>query len=370
MGLQFKFAIASDLHIALPSTIYDHPGRFHLVEFSIPALEVVLEHLSHFDLDFLLLPGDLTQHGEAENHAWLAHRLAQLPYPVFVIPGNHDLPTPEYLSQFTPHYQKFGYEDSGNSLYYVREILPDVRLIGLNSNWFDRDGKQIGWMDDAQFEWLKTVLSDSFQEESRRGNKLTLVTIHHNILEHMPNQSSNLLGLRYLLDNRSALCELLQQAGVKFVFTGHLHVQDIAWSERFGFYEITTGSLISYPHPYRVLTYDRSEQGTRLNIQSFRVASVPTQPDLQHFSREWMGDRSYPFVRKLLTQPPLNLSLEVAETLMPQLRYFWADLANGDAKFSFPEFLPHLRAYFEGFSADMHTEGDRRLADNDVTLML
>ncbi|MEE3716205.1 metallophosphoesterase [Tumidithrix elongata RA019] len=357
MGLSFKFAIASDLHIALPSTIYEHPGRFHLVEFSIPALEVVLDHLSHFDLDFLLLPGDLTQHGEAENHAWLANRLAQLPYPVYVIPGNHDLSTPDCFKRFTPHYQKFGYDHQPeNQLYYAQEILPGVRLIGLNSNWFDDNGKQIGWLDREQFDWLKTILAD-------RSAQLTLVTIHHNILEHMPNQSKNPLGQRYLLDDPEPFCELLQQAGVQLVFTGHLHVQDIAWSDRYGFYEITTGSLISYPHPYRVLTYEQSEQATRLNVQSFRVRSLPQQPDLQHFSREWMGDRSYPFVRKLLTQPPLNLSLEVAETLMPQLRYFWADLANGDAKFSFPEFPPYLRTYFEAFS-------DSPPADNDVTLML
>lgn len=86
MSLEFRFAIASDLHIALPHTIWDHPTRFHLVEVSIPALELVLERLERLELDFLLLPGDLTQHGEPENHRWLAERLAKLPYPVYVIP--------------------------------------------------------------------------------------------------------------------------------------------------------------------------------------------------------------------------------------------------------------------------------------------
>ena len=90
--LNFKFAIVSDLHIALPHTIWDHPRRFHLVEISIPAFELVLERLSRLDLDFLLLPGDLTQHGEPDNHTWLSQRLAQLPYPTYVIPGNHDVP--------------------------------------------------------------------------------------------------------------------------------------------------------------------------------------------------------------------------------------------------------------------------------------
>jgi 3',5'-cyclic AMP phosphodiesterase CpdA len=92
MDINFRFAIVSDLHIALPHTIWDHPSRFHLVEVSIPAFESVLEHLTQLDLDFLLIPGDLTQHGEPENHAWLANRLSQLPFPVYVIPGNHDVP--------------------------------------------------------------------------------------------------------------------------------------------------------------------------------------------------------------------------------------------------------------------------------------
>ena len=57
MELNFRFAVVSDLHIGLPHTIWDHPSRFHLVEVSIPALELVLEHLHQQELDFLLLPG-------------------------------------------------------------------------------------------------------------------------------------------------------------------------------------------------------------------------------------------------------------------------------------------------------------------------
>ncbi|HEY9815581.1 MAG TPA: metallophosphoesterase, partial [Candidatus Obscuribacterales bacterium] len=118
MRLSVRFAIASDLHIGLPHTILDHPNRFHLVEVSIPSLEVVLDHFSSLDLDFLLLPGDLTQHGEPENHAWLAQRLAQLPYPVYVIPGNHDLIATHRgdraiaASDFPKIYRQFGYQNT------------------------------------------------------------------------------------------------------------------------------------------------------------------------------------------------------------------------------------------------------------------
>ncbi len=352
MELSFKFAIASDLHIALPHTIWDHPSRFHLVEFSIPAFEVVLEQLGELDLDFLLLPGDLTQHGEPENHAWLAARLAKLPYPVYVIPGNHDVPRPETLGQFAPHYAQFGYTNQ-SQLYYEQEILAGVRLIALNSNGFDEDDQQIGCLDEVQFGWLESVLT----RITTTTKDLILVTIHHNVLEHLPNQAHNPLGKRYMLSNAVRLCDLLHKFGVKLVFTGHLHVQDIAKSDRYELYDITTGSLVSYPHPYRILTY----QNGKLEITSHLVRSIPTCPDLQHFSREWMGDRAQPFVMKLLTA--LDLEPAIALSMLPDLRYFWATIAEGDSEFKFPNFPPRARKYFEDFS-------DRPPADNNVTLAI
>ena len=359
MALKFKFAIASDLHIALPHTIWNHPARFHLVEYSISAFEEVLSQLANLDLDFLLLPGDLTQHGEPENHQWLSKRLAQLPYPVYVIAGNHDVPTVKSFDQFTPHYTKFGFASGltePHKLYYECEILPKVRLIGLNSNQFDADGKQIGWIDQEQLTWLQSVLD-------RQDYELNLVTIHHNVLEHMHEQSHNALGRRYMLGNNEQLCEILHKANVKLVFTGHLHVQDVAYSDRYNLYDITTGSLVSYPHPYRVFNYSSDASGDRLEITSFRVKSIPEQADLLHFSREWMGRHSHPFVLRLLTHPPLNLPLEVAEKLTPELRYFWAYIADGDAKFEFPNFPRRVKKYFEAFS-------DIPPKDNDVTLVL
>jgi 3',5'-cyclic AMP phosphodiesterase CpdA len=368
MSLDFCFAILSDPHIALPHTIWQHPSRFHLVEVSIPALEIVLQELEPLDLDFLLIPGDLTQHGEPENHAWLADRLTQLPYPAYVIPGNHDvieqLPTERSigLADFPVYYTKFGYTDPGIP-YYHQEILPGVHLIGLNSNGFDADGKQLytGCLDEAQFLWLKQTLMPL-------RDQLVLVMVHHNVIEHLPDQSRNPMGRRYMLERSTSLLRLLQESGVRLVFTGHLHIQDIAQYQ--SVYEITTGSLVSYPHPYRVLRFKQDIQGNQqLQIESHRVVAVPEQPDLQALSREWMGDRSLPFIIRLLTQPPLNLSDTLAEELAPALRYFWADIADGDATFHFPQLPPLIEQYFKKFGA-IDAQGQPNPIDNQFTLHL
>jgi 3',5'-cyclic AMP phosphodiesterase CpdA len=366
MGLNFRFAVVSDPHIGLPHTIWDHPSRFHLVEVSIPALELIVQHLRQQKLDFLLIPGDLTQHGEADNHAWLQKRLSQLPFPVYVVPGNHDVPNllPDErtigLKDFPYYYHQFGYDNPGQ-LYYSREVLPGVLLIGLNSNQFDASGKQIGRLDERQLVWLEQVLAQN-------QDKLVLVMVHHNVVEHLPGQSRHAMGRRYMLDNAPAVLKILKKAGVNLVFTGHLHVQDVAYHE--GIYDITTGSLVSYPHPYRILQLRTDDCGKRwLEIESHRVESVPGWENLPQFSRELMGDRSGPFMLKLLTAEPLCLPVADAEKLVPSLRYFWANIADGDPLFDFPDFFPEARRYFEAFSATT-TDGNPACIDNHTVLLL
>jgi 3',5'-cyclic AMP phosphodiesterase CpdA len=362
----FRFAIVSDLHVACPHTIWNHPNRFHLVEVSIPALESVLEHLTQLDIDFLLLPGDLTQHGEPDNHAWLQQRLAKLPFPTYVVPGNHDVPVLKGNQQsiafadFPYYYRKFGYSEP-EKCYYSCQVLPGVRLIGLNSNSFNERGEQIGRLDNEQLLWLEEVLATATDE-------LILVMIHHNVVEHLPNQSHHAIANRYMLDNAAELLQMLRRYKVKLVFTGHLHVQDVACSQ--GVYDITTGSLVSYPHPYRVLEFHKDKYGRQwLQIVSYRVESVPAFPNLQQTSRKWMGDRSFPFIVKFLTLPPFNLPLEEAQTLAPNLRDFWANIASGDAVFDYPHFPAQIRHFFQKYGA-IAACGTPSFIDNNSTLLL
>lgn len=367
MTSRFRFAIISDPHIALPHTIWDNPHRFHLVEVSVPALEQVLAALATADLDFLLLPGDLTQHGEWENHQWLVQRLGQLPYPVYVVPGNHDIIARESekqaigLRDFPQLYQPFGY--TGDRPYYACEILPGVRLIGLNSITFDEDGVQLptGWLDEAQLRWLADTLDTV-------GEDLVLVMVHHNVLEHLPDQARHGMGKRYMLQNAEALLTLLEPAGVRLIFTGHLHVQDVA--RRGAVCEITTGSLVSYPHPYRVLVATQDEQGLwQIEVETTRVESVSGWEDLQTYSRDWMGDRSFSFMHRLLTLPPLGLADAEARAIAPHLRHFWADIAQGDAWFDFPHFPPAVRQFLHRFSA-LDASGNYCPIDNQTLLRI
>ncbi|ELS02224.1 putative phosphohydrolase [Xenococcus sp. PCC 7305] len=367
MNLDFRFGVISDPHIALPQTISNNgKKRFHLVEVSISALEQALEHLESLDLDFLLLPGDLTQNGEPANHQWLVERLARLPFPAYVIPGNHDVPSllatesAIAIADFPEYYQQFGYQNS-SQLYYSREILPGVQLIGLNSNLFDSEGTQLGFLDAEQLEWLESCLANL-------RDKLVLVAVHHNVIEHLPGQSRHPLGQRYMLGNSQELLSILKKYQVQLLFTGHLHVQDIAQSD--DIYEICTGSLVSYPHPYRIIRVSNQDaEDLSVKIESHQITSVPGWPDLATTSREFLGDRSDKFMMSLLTCSPLNLDPQEAVKYVPQLRYFWADIAQGDTIFDFPEFPDQLQEYFSAFGA-IDDQGRSQLIDNQVNLTI
>ena len=364
--MNLRFALASDLHIALAETILDHANRFHLVEVSIPALEVVLQHLETLNLDFLLLSGDLTQDGEPQNHLWLRQRLASLPFPVYVIPGNHDVPSLTATDQaiafgdFPAYYQPFGYANS-QQMYYTCEVYEGVQLIALNSNQFDRLGRQLGCLDEKQIIWLEELLP-------QLRDKLVLVMVHHNVIEHLPGQAQHSLGKRYMLNNAPVLFDILHKFGVKLIFTGHLHVQDIA--QQRGIYEITTGSLVSYPHPYRILELTTNSQGeTELKIESHRVKEVFGWKNLPQQSKKLMGDRSFPFMMKLLTEPPLSLDTAEAKKFAPLLRDFWANIAAGDALFDFSHLPLEINRHFQQFGA-INMDGTPNLIDNHTQIPL
>ncbi len=363
--MSLHFAVLSDPHVTLPQTLWDHPSRFHLGEYSIPALEEVLRHLEVIAPEFLLIPGDLTQHGEPENHLWLQKRLARLPFPAYVIPGNHDVPVPVATAEaiapedFPKYYRQFGYAQSDH-LYYSLEIQPGIHLIGLNSNQFGADGKVWGWIDQLQLTWLEEQLT-------RLQGKLVLVMVHHNVLPHLPGQRDSSIGKRYLLENSAELLAILHSHGVQLIFTGHLHIQDIAYDRADGhcLYEITTGSLVSYPHPYRLLKLEQDS----LHIKSYRVDAVPGQPYLGEFSRCWMDRRSLPFVQKFLTDPPLQMAPETAQALLPQLKTFWSQVAAGDTQLYLPDFPAPARTYLESFSADLASSPTGSV-DNHTRLQL
>lgn len=131
------------------------------------ALEQSLANMLHLDPlpDVLLITGDLADAGDLESYADLSAQLKRLPFPYFIIPGNHDRPQ-HLLTVFGQSIP--AQSPDGQCLCYAVEDYP-VRLIGLDTRL---EGRAVGGLCDRRITWLKQTLA-------QRPDAPTLIFMHH-----------------------------------------------------------------------------------------------------------------------------------------------------------------------------------------------
>ncbi len=238
-------------------------------------LASALERIEHEQPDFVILPGDLTKDGEMSSHFLLAGHLADLEaagIEVFVIPGNHDINNPHAVAydgdekipvnhvtpyDFTVIYGDFGYDQAiardPASLSYVAEPVDGLWLFGIDScryafNIAKGHPQTGGGLAPETLKWLLDKLS-----EARMKHKRVVGFMHHGALAHYTGQDQ--LYADYLVDNWDEVSRILSAAGLQLLFTGHYHANDITqseWEEN-RLYDVETGSLVTYPSPYRMV---------------------------------------------------------------------------------------------------------------------
>ena len=289
--------------------------------------------------EVLLVTGDLSSEGELASHQGFAQqmkRLQQAGVTVLVIPGNHDLYNSSAMTfesdtqikdngtgslwtteaQFREIYASMGYDEaatvaaSNGTLasidYYVENLGDDgiadcqgglSYLAVTNSGYaflmidteiytadFNGQGKAWGtgkgMISDDLLDWIKAEL-EKCQEEG-----LTVVAgMHHPLLSHNTTSETQFITDRaqiqqgesgYTTDVNSTLVKTLADAGLRWVFTGHMHENDIAsYTTASGntLYDMETGSLVAYPAPYRLVTANRQTTGDKVQ-ETMEVSSV------------------------------------------------------------------------------------------------
>jgi hypothetical protein len=229
-------------------------------------------------LDFVIVPGDLTKDGEQSSHEEFSGYLDVIEaagIPVFVAPGNHDINNPHAMAfdgdtvssvpnvspgEFSSIYGPYGYREAfsrdPNSLSYAVEPKPGVVLLSLDSCRYDDNlanghPETSGAFADAALDWAVAVI-----EHAKATGKQVVAFQHHGLTEHYTGQSQAFA--EYLIDDWQFVSASLADAGLNLAFTGHYHANDIAMatgsSEDATLYDIETGSLVTAPCPYRIVT--------------------------------------------------------------------------------------------------------------------
>jgi 3',5'-cyclic AMP phosphodiesterase CpdA len=341
-----KICVISDPHYMDPDlVIQDGPAiqaymvmEIKLIMQSEAILESALDSIVAESPDVLLIPGDLTKDGEFASHTKMAAFLQDVEnagIKVFVIPGNHDInnpysfaydsnvviPVPSVTAtQFETIYGNFGFDEAlyrdPNSLSYVAEPIPGYWLLALDASQYAFNTTEPiigGQYSEATLDWIKQKLL-----QAKATGKIVIGMQHHLMMEHYMLQK--VFFADYVLDDWENVSNQLADYGMKLVFSGHNHCQDIiARNSANGnpIFDIETASLVQYPCPYRIVNISGD---SIMNIEGEQVTDIDYNLNGVPFLDYALAFEQYalPFtVNYMLQSPPYSLPPATVSMIEP-----------------------------------------------------
>ena len=304
--MNLRIAVMSDLHYFSPDMIANTADFEHalnsdrkLLKESSAILHEKFEQVRADKPDILLVSGDLTKDGEQECHAALAKQLQQLQQDIpglkiYVINGNHDIRNynaknfntadgkavratrtepedfkqiydfvysdPTVIATFTP-----AEGNKAGGLSYVARPVEGLTIIAMDTCRYSSDNTSNG---DDEHETSGAISADlekwvieQTAAAKARGD-LVIGLEHHGLVPHFDVEPTILP--MYLVNDYERIAQEYADAGMSAVFTGHMHAIDIAaMTTKAGntFYDIETGSALTYPCPIRFVDLRRSTVG-------------------------------------------------------------------------------------------------------------
>ena len=318
---RLKIAVVSDIHYMHPSLLGTGSSAGvafqnyvnqdpKLVEFSDPIWREVMAEITTEKPDILLVPGDITKDGEKIGHQAMAAFFNQLKssgIKVLVVPGNHDInnaKAKKYIgdndypvemttpAEFASIYGNFGYNGAisrdANSLSYVTQLQPGLRLIAIDASKYEEYGPSgdvaAGRIKPATLSWILNQMAIAKQQHMQ-----VFAMMHHNLIEHYTGQSQ--LDPGYVIDDYVNVANTLMDAGLKIIFTGHYHASDISSYEHNGnkLFDIETGSLVTAPIPYRIVKWENNKLETTTKLVSSINAALPGGLSFTDYSNAFLS---------------------------------------------------------------------------------
>ena len=215
----------------------------------------------------LLIPGDIVDVATESTHKKVAGYLKEVEeagIEVFVAPGNHDTATKapsfengylEYVKavdydDFKEIYADFGYSEAVDSdeksISYATDLGDKYRVISIDATRAKANG---GKDSDDLIAWAVNAV-----EETIADGRIPIGMSHYSLVSHYGEILSNFTNEKAYINDALNFREQLMEAGLEYVFTGHMHSSDIAsYTDDNGntLYDIETASLPAFPSPIR-----------------------------------------------------------------------------------------------------------------------
>lgn len=208
--------------------------------------------------DLIIVSGDFTQIANSAEFAAASAFLKSLQFPVFSVPGNHDIPRHHLNERFFNPYKK--YKRFINPDLSPTHTSGDICIAGINTarrilphwNWAN------GAISHAQLDWLNDVFTGS-------GARIRICVMHHPIHKAEGNP------LKTVVFGATQALETIKKLKVDLVLTGHVHHASITTIDNDGHKTVFLSASTALSkrqrtqtHGYNVITFEN--QGFTIDI--------------------------------------------------------------------------------------------------------
>ena len=179
--------------------------------------------------DLVVVSGDFTQVGTAEEFAAARRFLDALPAPLFAVPGNHDVPAYNLLKRFVDPYGAY-------RRYIAKELEPFLELEGIAIAGLKTSRRlrfELNWAHGS----ISSNQLDDLEERfaGAADDALRIVVAHHPLLQP---EGQVTVPMRRVHRADMALATFAR-LGVRLVLSGHFHLSYVRRHERRG--QVTEG---------------------------------------------------------------------------------------------------------------------------------
>jgi acid phosphatase type 7 len=401
-----KICSASDLHFMDPSLLKSNGVAFQtylaqdrkLIAESKAITAELVKQIKQEKPDIFIISGDLTKDGEKISHITLAKYLDSIEMngvtKVYVVPGNHDVNNVHAYSydgasktrvdsispaDFKSIYNNFGYAEAAstdpNSLSYLAKPQSKLWILGIDvceydSNMVKHEPVTAGRFKPETYKWVLARLA-----EAKTAGATVIGIMHHGITEHYTGQS--IAFPEYVVAGWDTISKNLANAGLKIMFTGHYHANDITKVTGSGsnfLYDIETGSTVTWPCPYRVMTLNSNNYFDVVTRTINHIDYDTNGKSFQDYAKDYLNTGLSGIVKYTLINKPYSLDDATASALVPHVVNAYAAHYAGNESIPAAEsaFISYLTSKGQTTFSTMLTNlwTDLAPSDNNVTLNL
>lgn len=267
---EFGFAVASDTHYVHPVkqagttladegwvTTFNSESESLTNQSGFIIDKFLKECAENPKCQFVLITGDLATHGRdyVSEHEAVAAKFRKFEKEtgkqVYVINGNHDnaKDMPVDHKKFTEIYHEFGYDEAlstdEGTCSYSANLNDEYTLVALDT--CDERYRVVPNNDITRMDWAVKQI-----KAAKKQGKKVIMIMHHNLLEHNPFQKLN--EKNYVVNTPYSFAGLLADLGVKLVFSGHTHCNNVkSYTSFLGntIYDFSMSSLGNFPAEYK-----------------------------------------------------------------------------------------------------------------------